>query len=64
LISLYATQAAANIYHLVNEPFNLTVCGLRVTKVSSGVSLHLIKMLPTDHILCKHCERLESKERV
>ena len=54
-------QTRSSIYHLVEKPTNITLCGLRVSQVPSQLSLHLVKVLPVNQSLCKHCERVKTE---
>ena len=62
-LSMYAIKPRSSIYHLVEKPTNITLCGLRVSQVPSMLALHLVKVLPINQSLCKHCDRLKTGEQ-
>ena len=62
---MYAIRTINEIYHLVTRGGQDTLCGLRVSRISSertNNSLQLVTNLPTDRIMCKHCERIKNQD--
>lgn len=58
---MYASGPDNGIYHLVVRNGMETLCGLRVSRLKSQHSLHLV----TDAspiAICKHCERIKQNE--
>jgi hypothetical protein len=57
----YASGPDNDIYHLVVRNGMETLCGLRVSRLRSQHSLHLVKnAIPNE--ICKHCERIRQNE--
>ena len=62
---MYAIRPINDIYHLVTRGGQDTVCGLRVSRISSdriGNRLQLSNQMPVDRSICKHCERIKSQD--
>jgi hypothetical protein len=62
---MYAIRPINDIYHLVTRGGQDTLCGLRVSRISSdrtGNRLQLINQMPVDKSICKHCERIKSQD--
>ena len=61
----YAVRPINEIYHLVTRGGQHTLCGLRVSRIASdhsGNRLQLVRELPADGNICKHCERIKSQD--
>ena len=55
----------AEIYHLVQPAGQHTLCGLRVSRLSSerrANTLQLRTDLPGNLSICKHCERIRKQD--
>jgi hypothetical protein len=64
---MYAIRTINEIYHLVTRGGQDTLCGLRVNRISSDRTnnrLQLVKNLPADRIICKHCERIKNQDMI
>jgi len=62
---MYAIRTMKEIYHLVTRGGYDTLCGLRVSRISSDRTnngLQLVSNLPSDKIMCKHCERIKNQD--
>ncbi len=64
---MYAVRVDSAVYHLYDSQNNLTVCGLRVSKMVrrprvAGALLRRTPTQPLDKILCKNCVRLSQPE--
>ena len=62
---MYATRLMTEIYHLVQPGGKHTVCGLRISRVSSdrkANTLQLVHELPTHVTICKHCDRIRGQD--
>ena len=62
---VYAIKLSTEVYHLVQRGGQDTLCGLRVSRVSSernGGGLQMVGELPTTKKICKHCERIKSQD--
>lgn len=62
----YATRVMTDIYHLVEPGGQQTLCGLRVSRLSSerrGNTLQLVTKLPGNLTICKHCERITKQDK-
>jgi hypothetical protein len=64
---MYAVRVNSPVYHLYDRQTNLTVCGLRVSKMvtkprSAGALLRRTPTQPLDKILCKNCVRFAQPE--
>ena len=65
IYSTYATRLMTEIYHLVQPGGKHTVCGLRISRVSSdrkANTLQLVQELQTQVTICKHCERIRGQD--
>ena len=63
--SMYATRLMTEIYHLVQPGGKHTLCGLRISRVISerkANTLQLVHELPSNVMICKHCERIKGQE--
>ena len=64
VVAMYAIKLTTEVYHLVQRRGQDTLCGLRVSRVSSernGGGLQMVGELPTTKKICKHCERIKSQ---
>ena len=62
----YATRLMTEIYHLVQPGGQHTLCGLRVSRVSSerrANTLQLVTDLAENLTICKHCERITNQDK-
>ena len=62
---MYATRLMTEIYHLVQPGGQHTLCGLRISRVTSERktnTLQLVNDLTPNLMICKHCERIERQE--
>jgi len=63
---MYAIKFSTDVYHLVQRGGKDTLCGLRVSRVSSersaGGGLQMVNELPVAKNICKHCERIKSQD--
>ena len=62
---MYATRLMTEIYHLVQPGGQHTVCGLRISRVTSERktnTLQLVNDLTPNLMICKHCERIERQD--
>lgn len=63
---MYATRVMTEIYHLVEPGGQHTLCGLRISRLSSerkANTLQLVNELPGKLTICKHCERIRKQDR-
>ena len=63
--AMYATRLMTEIYHLVQPGGKTTLCGLRVSRVTSGRktnTLQLVSELQPNLAICKHCDRIQGQE--
>ena len=63
--AMYATRLMTEIYHLVQPGGQHTLCGLRVSRVTSERktnTLQLVSELHPNLTICKHCERIQGQE--
>lgn len=63
--AVYATRLMTEIYHLVQPGGQHTLCGLRVSRVTSERktnTLQLVSELQPNLTICKHCERIQGQE--
>ena len=61
----YATRVMTGIYHLVQPSGQHTLCGLRISRVTSERktnTLQLVNGLSANLTICKHCERIRGQE--
>jgi len=54
---MYAIGPGNGIYHLVVRNDSETLCGLKVSRLRSEQSLHLVTDV-SEGSICKHCERI------
>jgi hypothetical protein len=55
-----------DIYHLVEPGGQHTLCGLRISRLSSerrANTLQLVTELPGNQTICKHCERIKNQDK-
>jgi len=55
------------IYHLVQQRGQQTLCGLRISRVTSERktnTLQLVNDLTPNLTMCKHCERIEGQDSI
>ena len=65
VVAMYAIKLTTDVYHLVQRGGQDTLCGLRVSRVSSARSaggLQMVGELPLSKKVCKHCERIKSQD--
>jgi hypothetical protein len=65
--AMYATRLMTEIYHLVQPGGQHTLCGLRISRVTSDRkinTLQLVNELPPNVAICKHCERIKNQEKM
>ena len=63
--AMYATRLMTEIYHLVQPGGQHTLCGLRISRVTSERktnTLQLVSNVQADVTICKHCERIKGQE--
>ena len=63
--AMYATRLMTDIYHLVQPGGQHTLCGLRISRITSGRkanTLQLVSEAPPNLTICKHCERIKNQE--
>jgi len=61
----YATRLMTEIYHLVEPGGQHTLCGLRISRVTSERktnTLQLVNDLAPNLTICKHCERIQRQD--
>jgi hypothetical protein len=64
---MYAIKLTTDVYHLVQRGGQDTLCGLRISRVSSvrnAGGLQMADELPVTKKVCKHCERIKSQDEV
>lgn len=62
---MYAIKLSTEVYHLLQRGGQDTLCGLRVSRVSSernGGGLQMVGQLPVTKKICKHCERIRNQD--
>ena len=62
----FAMRVMADIYHLVEPNGQHTLCGLRISRLSSARkanTLQLVTELPGNLTICKHCERITNQDK-
>lgn len=65
IIGMYATRLITDIFHLVQPGGLQTLCGLRISRVTSERktnTLQLINQLDPNLAICKHCDRIRGQE--
>ena len=63
--TMYATRLMTEIYHLVQPGGKHTVCGLRISRVTSdrkANTLQLVHELSSHVTICKHCQRIRGQD--
>lgn len=54
-----------DIYHLVQPDGQHTLCGVRISRVTSerkASTLQLVKDVSSNQTICKHCKRIQRQE--
>ena len=62
---MYAIRPINDIYHLVTRGGQDTLCGLRVSRITSdrnGNRLQVVYDQPAERTICKHCERINNQD--
>jgi hypothetical protein len=62
---MYATRMMTEIYHLVQPGGQHTLCGLRISRITSERKtnmLQLVNDLTPNLTICKHCERIKKQD--
>jgi hypothetical protein len=62
---MYAIKLTTDVYHLVQRGGQHTLCGLRVSPLTSernGGRLQMVDALPEEKKICKHCERIHKQD--
>lgn len=62
---MYATRLMTEIYHLVQPGGQHTLCGLRISRITSERktnTLQLVNDLTPNLTICKHCERIQGQD--
>ena len=62
---MYAVRAINEIYHVVTRGGQDTLCGLRVSRITSdrtGNRLQVVPEMPDGRTICKHCERIKNQD--
>jgi ribosomal protein L34E len=64
---MYAKTSSKDIYHLLTEDEERTLCGLRVVGIIvdrpvNTSALHLTSKRPTDRPLCQQCAEVKENE--
>jgi hypothetical protein len=65
LRAMYATRLMTEIYHLVQPSGHYTLCGLRVSRITSerkANTLQLVSELSGNFTICKHCDRIRNQD--
>lgn len=65
IYAMYATRLMTEIYHLVQPGGQQTLCGLRVSRVTSERktnTLQLVQELEPNLTICKHCDRIRGQD--
>ena len=64
LYNQYATRFMTDIYRVVQPGLRHTLCGLRVSRVTSerANTLQVMHDLPNNLTMCKHCERIKKQD--
>lgn len=63
--AMYATRMMTDIYHLVQPGGQHTLCGLRISRITSERktnTLQLVPEVPDNVTICKHCERIREQD--
>jgi hypothetical protein len=62
---MYAIKLTTDVYHLVQRGGQHTLCGLRVTPITSGRNagrLQMVNAVSEEKKICKHCERIREQD--
>lgn len=62
---MYAVRPINEIYHVVTRGGQDTLCGLRVSRITSdrtGNRLQVVHEMPSGRTICKHCERIKRQD--
>jgi len=62
---MYATRMMTEIYHLVQPRGQHTLCGLRISRITSERktnTLQLVNDVTPNLTICKHCERIKTQD--
>jgi hypothetical protein len=62
---MYATRLMTEIYHLVESGGQHTLCGLRISRITSERktnTLQLVNEVQPNLTICKHCERIRAQD--
>jgi len=65
VLTMYATRFMTEIYHMIQPDGRHTLCGLRVSRVTSerkANTLQLVHEVPGNLTICKHCERIQRQD--
>ena len=63
--AMYATRLMTEIYHLVQPGGQHTLCGLRISRVTSERKINTLQRVsevPANLTICKHCARIQGQE--
>ena len=63
--AMYAIKLTTDVYHLVQRGGQHTLCGLRISPLTSernGGWLQMVGSLPEEKKICKHCERINRQD--
>ena len=63
--ALYASRLMTEIYHLVQPGRQHTLCGLRISRITTERktnTLQLVNDLTPNLTICKHCERIQRQD--
>jgi hypothetical protein len=62
---MYATRLMTEIYHLVQPRGQHTLCGLRISRITSERktnTLQIVNDLSPNQTICKHCARIQRQD--
>jgi hypothetical protein len=62
---MYAVKTINEIYHLVQRGGRHTLCGLRISRVSSDQNMAMLQIVDEVSVekkICKHCERISKHD--
>ena len=62
---MYATRLMTEIFHLVQPGGQQTLCGLRISRVTSERKTNTLQLVQDVHpevSICKHCERIRGQD--
>ena len=63
--AMYATRLMNDIYHLVQPGGRHTLCGLRISRVTSERKANMLQLVEDpepDFTICKHCKRISGQD--